>query len=120
MFEVAPWKSTTRRMPGAGFGGMWTISSRASPSTVIWCSAVPGAKPWPSTQRVATAVVVEVAAVVVAAVVEVVELAAFGELGLHAASARNAVAQASAADGRRNAVTPTNRARRRPRRWFRD
>src|SRR4029079_13262047 len=104
MFEVAPWKSTTKLTAGAGWGGMCTISSRGSPLTVMWCTAVPGAKPAPSAQRAATAVVVDaVPSVVALARVEVGPLAA-GELELHAAGAASAIARAAAAATRRTAV----------------
>src|SRR5262245_667912 len=117
MFEVAPWKSTTRRMFGTGLGGMWTISSRGSPSTVMWCTAVPGAKPAPRTHRVATPVVV---GVLCAAGVVVVGPLAFGVLELHAANAAATVPTVNAAAMRRIAVIAARRARRRLARWFRD
>src|SRR5690242_12335618 len=57
MFDVAPWKSTTSRMPAFGSGGMCTMSSRRSPPTVIVWVAVPGSYPAPRRQVSAAAVV---------------------------------------------------------------
>src|ERR1043165_3658557 len=102
MFDVAPWESPPRRLPGVGLGGRWTSSSRFSPSTVMWCTAVPGAKPAPSTHRVATAADGEV--VVAWFAVDVGAPPACGELELHAASAGSAIPTVNAARVSRMAV----------------